>query len=175
MTKIANMHGRQAHNARKRTAVFAMATLVLSAALIWPTLAAAQTPAGNSKSKGAGDRILTRDELRACFKQRDDLKVQRDALDRERSKLDAERADLVKEGATLKEVFDALDRTSQEAVDDYNAKAKLRDAGVDAWNVRNGAAKERDKAFEETHSGWRKNCNERRYREEDEAALRKGK
>jgi hypothetical protein len=175
MTTIAYLQGPKRRNACKRTALSAMVSLACSAALIWPMTATAQTPAGSSKSKGAGDRILTRDELRACFKQRDGLKAQRDGLDRERSKLDAERADLVKEGAALKEVLDALDRTSQEAVDNYNAKATQRDAAVDAWNVRSADAKDRDKAYEETQSAWRKNCNERRYREEDEAALRKGK
>jgi hypothetical protein len=173
MTKVCNTQGRNAPTMRAGLATLGL--MALSAALAWPLGAAAQTPMGNNKSKGPGDRILTRDELRACYKQRDDLKVQRDALDSERSKLDAERADLARDGAALKEAFDALDRTSQEAVDGYNAKAKVRDAGVDAWNVRNGSAKDREKAFDETQGGWRKNCNERRYREEDETALRKGK
>lgn len=173
MTKVCNTQGRNA--GKRRAGLSAMGMMAIATALVWPVEATAQMPMGNAKSKGPGDRILTRDELRACYKQRDDLKVQRDALDSERSKLDAERADLVKEGAALKELFDALDRTSQEAVDNYNAKAKVRDAGVDAWNVRNGSAKDREKAFDETNGGWRKNCSERRYREEDEAALRKGK
>ncbi len=173
MTKVCYTRGRRATG--MRAGLSAMGLMAIVTAVVWPTGAAAQTPMGNAKSKGPGDRILTRDELRACYKQRDDLNVQRDALDRERVKLDAERADLVKEGAALKEVFDALDRTSQEAVDNYNAKAKERDAGVDAWNVRNGGAKDREKALDETQGGWRKNCSERRYREEDEAALRKGK
>lgn len=178
MTKVLNIRtSRLAQELGQHAARALLAAAVASCpvALIWPLAASAQSPAGKGLLKGLSDSILTKDELRACFKRRDELDSLQNELGRERGKLELERVDLVNEGNALKEFFDALDRTSQESVDSYNARAKVRDAGVDSWNARNRVAKEREASHRDLESGWQKSCNERRYREDDEAALRKEK
>ena len=57
----------------------------------------------------------------------------------------------------------------------YNAKAQALDARVQAWNARNSAWNEVTTALDTERKAWVTACADRRYREDDETAIRQGK
>jgi chromosome segregation ATPase len=127
---------------------------------------------GTAKASGP---LLTRAELRACFEQQERIRDQNEAAAREREQFDREKADLVQRGAALKEQLDTLDRSSQEAVDRYNAQAADRDRRIDAFEARMPALDARVEALRAERAAFAKACENRRYDERDEVAIRKGR
>lgn len=119
--------------------------------------------------------LLTRDELRSCFAQQDQLRAENEDIGRQRAVREAERDALVKSGEALKADLAALDRTSAEAVEQYNAKAAARDKAIDEHQTGATAFNQRIEAFNARKIGFDKACGNRRYDEADEAAIRKGR
>jgi chromosome segregation ATPase len=168
----------------------AMTSTFALASLLAPSMAFAQAGA---KSKGPGDKLMSREELRVCFKERDALKAQQGELGRERQTLDGEQGDIkVAREALGKDVDavaadkDKVDRTDEAAVKAYNARVETTlavynakkpelDARIDGWNARNKALEGRASQHEGAQQSWKDNCGSRRYREDDEKALRAGK
>ncbi len=124
----------------------------------------AQTPAakpaeGKTLSLGTGaaggtGKLLTREELRACMKQRDALAVrladvdgQRKALDAEREPITQERAALSKERELVNQKADALTAFAQRQTV-YKAKVDDYQSRVTAFNDANrtGISAERQRA-----------------------------
>ncbi len=126
---------------------------------------------GNAAGSG---KLLTRDELRACFKERDELAARRVQIDAEQKRNEAERTDLLSAGEALKAELGALDRSSGDAVDAYNLRAKNRDEAVDAYNTRQRKLVADAEKLTDTQSLWKSECGDRRYREDDEIAIRRG-
>ena len=93
-------------------------------------------------------------------KEGDDLNRERAAIAKERTDYEAERAALAAESAKL--------------VTAYNAKAREVDARVQAWNKRNAEWNETSAALEAERQDWVVTCAGRRYREDDEEAIRRG-
>lgn len=57
----------------------------------------------------------------------------------------------------------------------YNVRLAALDSRVVDWNQRNAQANEANKALEVERQAWLAGCGDRRYREEDEQAVRAGK
>lgn len=93
-------------------------------------------------------------ERLALNKEREDLAVLQKALDAERSEFTAK---------------------SEAAVREYNAKAAAVDAQVAEWNKRNEQWNQDARVMEVDRSEWVINCADRRYREDDEIAIKRGK
>ena len=93
---------------------------------------------------------------------------ERVALGKDRTALDTERPLLEAE----KTEFAAK---SEVTVRDYNLKASAMDAQVVAWNQRNEKWNQDARALEAERSEWVGNCADRRYREDDETAIKRGK
>lgn len=151
----------------------------LCAALGLSTQAAAQTAPKPSQGtfgqgKGSGP-LLTRAELRQCLAQQENLRKSDDELRRERQALDDEKAELVRLGTELKEQLAALDRSSQEAVDQYNARAAARDQRIDVLEARMTPFNARVEAAAAERASFGKRCDNRRYDERDEIAIKNGK
>lgn len=160
-----------------------------------PALAA--TPQASAKSRGPADRVMTRNELRACLKESDTLKADKTSIDAERNEVAAQKTAVLKERDDLAAEFqasvvalrnerEAIDVKSEEAVNAYNQKASAAqksfderksavDAKIDAWNKRNQAAVDRERAYNDAQQQWKDGCGSRRYREDDEKAIRAGK
>jgi len=207
-------------------------------------------PAAAASARGFGSArgpLLTRDELRACFSQEDDLKKRleaqeaargpleqekkaigdeqalmraerakldggelatgvaafsernkafnerrvrwetrvkayndagRDASPQDRDELNAERVALEKEQAALeaeRKRLVGLQEAHKDLVQAFNAKIRALDARVAEWNKRNGAYNEANASIESDRLAWASSCGNRRYREEDEMAIRAGK
>ena len=115
------------------------------AAAAKPAAAVADKPAdGKTMSlsgKEGGGKLLTRDELRACLKQRDTLTGQLNELAGARTALNQERDALNAEQAALKTERENL-AGMKTAVEELNAKTKTFQQQVDEWNKRVAALAE---------------------------------
>lgn len=109
------------------------------------SLAMAQTPAkGNSKTIGgkpASGKLMTKDELRACFARREDLNANAKKVDADRAQLDAERAEVLKEGDAVKTDRDEIDKRLA-AVREWEGRVKAHGLAIEAFNKRMAEANE---------------------------------
>lgn len=152
--------------------------LSMAAALIAPTAFAADKPAkkegsfGGAKASGA---YLTKEQLRACFARQDKVKADDDELTKEQAAIATQKTEISRVGDELKAKLEAIDRTSAEAVDGYNNAVQARDKQIDAYQARVTAFNTRVEANQAAHGEFSSGCSNRRYFEEDEIAIRKGK
>lgn len=157
----------------------------------------AQSQGASAKARSSADRVMTRNELRACLKESDALKTDKAAVDNERNEVARERVVVLKERddadasfeaarASLRAERESIDIKNDEAVNAYNQKAvaaqksyderrQAVDAKIEAWNKRSQSVTEREKAYNEAQQLWKDGCGSRRYREDDEKAIRAGK
>ncbi len=127
---------------------------------------------GQGKASGP---LLTRAELRECLSQQERLRKADEATRVERQALDQEQAEILRVGDELKQQLAALDRSSQEAVDGYNARAAARDKMIDGFEARLGPFNARVEALQAERGGFSRRCENRRYDERDETAIKNGK
>lgn len=145
-----------------------MAGLLLSGAAL-----AADPPKG-AAGKGK-PLLLSRSELRECMAMQDRIKTRREDLQKLKSQLAQEKEDIARQGDQLKEQLAGLDRTSQEQVDKYNALATERDQRIDAYQARSNTFNGDVDALNVQRDTWSRNCENRRFDEADEIAIKKEK
>ena len=97
------------------------------------------------------------------------------AYDRNQAQLNKEREEIAKERTDLEAERLRLTALNEELVRVYNVKALAVDARVAAWNARNSAWNETTAALDAQRKAWVSSCADRRYREDDETAIRQGK
>ena len=127
---------------------------------------------GTAKASGA---YLTREQLRGCFARQDKVKADDAELKAEQEAITAQKTELARVGEELKNQLQSIDRTKAEAVAAYNETVQARDRQIDAYQTRATGFNTRVEANHAAHSGFAQDCSSRRYFEEDEAAIRKGK
>lgn len=139
--------------------------------------AAAEPPkdARSTKSKPPVDAVMTRAELRQCMVQQDRNKADAAELAAQRDQIDADKATLKTDGDAMKEQLATLDRTSADAVAQYNERVKARDAAVDALMARSDAFNGRVEAAQAARASYASTCGNRRFDERDETAIRNGR
>jgi hypothetical protein len=157
-------------------------TRALTGALL--SLLLATTP-GFAADKAAGakadaaakpsTKFLTKDQLRACMTQKAQAEQQAADLLKEQTALGAERAEVTRDGAALKEALVGLDRSNAEAVAAHNEMAQAQDKKIDAYQARVTAFNARVEAGNVERVAYGKNCENKRFLEEDEIAIKKGK
>ena len=130
--------------------------------------------AGAAPPPKAGGKLLTKDELRACITLQDGQAKERTQLEERRATLERDKAALESSGGALAAELAATDRSNVEAVAAYNAKAIERDRQVDEWNGRNAALVRDAQGWQGRQDDWTQRCANRRYREDDEKAIRAG-
>lgn len=91
------------------------------------------------------------------------------ALNKEREEIEKERATLEGERAAISAA------ASGDSVRAHNAKAVALEARVASWNERNNKWNEAIAALDGERKAWLAACADRRYREDDELAIRRGK
>ena len=91
------------------------------------------------------------------------------ALNKEREEIEKERVTLEAERAAI------AGAANGDSVRAYNAKAVALDARVTAWNERNNKWNEAIASLDTERTAWLAACANRRYREDDEQAIRRGK
>lgn len=97
------------------------------------------------------------------------------AAERERLAINAERIVIDEERKALDADRERVVERLKQRVASYNDKAKLVDQRVVDWNTRNNQLNESAKSLEAERSEWVSNCSNRRYREDDEIAIKAGK
>ena len=126
------------------------------------------------KGKGAG-AFLSRDQLRACLSQQSRMTQQDAELLREQASLGDVQAGIARRGDALKEQLATLDRTNAEAVAAYNGEAQARDKLIDDYEARVTQYNSRVEAGKAEREAFAKACDNRRYFEDDETAIKKGR
>jgi len=126
------------------------------------------------KSK-AGGPLLTRAELRECMARDERVRTQTEETVRLQAQMDKERTEVTQLGATLKAQLEALDRSNAEAVNAYNEQAQAFDKRIDAYNAGTPAFNAKVDALKSEREAFAKGCENRRFDEKDEIAIRNGK
>jgi hypothetical protein len=126
----------------------------------------------NAKNIAHGKRVETFNESAKTFaasgrsgpsqeKARKDLNDEQVAINAAAKTLDGERT------ATIERM--------QSETKAFNEKKALFDARIAGWNARNKDWNDTNARLEDERKGWIENCSDRRYREEDETAIKSGK
>ncbi|MFM7506761.1 MAG: hypothetical protein ACKO3M_09430, partial [Rubrivivax sp.] len=95
--------------------------------------------------------------------------------ERERVRLNNERDALQKSQATLEAERTAVVADNERVVAPFNAKARQLEAAVLEWNTRNQAWNDAGARLEGERKDWVTGCADRRYREDDEIAIKAGR
>jgi hypothetical protein len=141
-----------------------------------PAAAADNKPREATFGKGkASGPLLTPAQLRECLATQDRLRGRSAETTREQSTLAARKADIERLGAELKGQMATLDRTSADAVAAYNAQVQARDKMIDEYQDSVPAFNTQVEALKSEQASFAKACENRRYDENDEIAIRKGK
>lgn len=124
--------------------------------------------------KGAGP-FLTKAQLRECINQQSKVKQQQADLTSAQDKLNTDKAEIGRRGDALKAQLETLDRTNPDAVNAYNEQAAARDKMIDDYQEQVTQFNGRVDAAKAERDAYAKSCENRRYFEDDEIAIRKGK
>jgi hypothetical protein len=162
---------------KRPTALVLMATLVAAGGLQAADKPQAKPqPKSASFGKGKADGpLLTRAQLRECLAQQGRVRTMSEATMKLQTALDADKAEITRLGTVLTDKLAALDRTSAEAVQAYNAEALARDQLIDAYNARTPEFNTKVDALQTERDAFTKNCENRNYDEDDEFAIKAGK
>jgi hypothetical protein len=144
------------------------------AVLSTPLNATAQKVKEGGKGK-AGGPLLTRAQLRDCMAQQERMRSEADQTLALQGQFDRDKAEIGRLGALLKEDLAVLDRTSPEAVEQYNVKATARDKMIDDLEARAPAYNLRVQGLSAEREAYKSACENRRFDEKDEIEIKKGK
>lgn len=126
----------------------------------------------SQRMKNYGDRVTGWNERVKTFNSENPTGAKGE---RERVALNKERDDLAVVQKSLEAEKTEFAAKSEATVREYNAKAAAVDAQVSNWNQRNEQWNQDARALEADRSEWVINCADRRYREDDEIAIKRSK
>ena len=129
-------------------------------------------PAPPTPAKSA---LLTPEQLRDCVAQKDKLARDTDAAMKTKAEVAAQKAEIDSAGKALAEEATTLDRTSEDAVNAYNAKVLARNDKVDAYRAKAEAYNVAADGVIAGKDAYDKACVNRRYDERDLSDLQKKK
>ena len=127
---------------------------------------------GIGKPSGA---FLTQAQLKDCLERQDRVHAGTEETTKQQASLAADRAEIDRRGADLKDQLTKLDHTNADAVAAYNVQAQERDRMIDVYQAAVPAFNAKVDALKADQAAFAKSCENRRYDEADEAAVRKGK
>ena len=168
---------RASRPAALRLAMRTLTRTVISLALLAACAAqAADKPKEASFGKGkAAGAFLSREQLRVCLSQQARMTQQDADLLKEQSAIGELPAVIARRGDALKEQLATLDRTSADAVAAYNGEAQARDKMIDDYEAGVAQHNSRVEAGKAEREAFAKACDNRRYFEDDETAIKKGR
>ncbi|HUG21871.1 hypothetical protein [Piscinibacter sp.] len=139
--------------------------------------ASAQTQ-GREKSFGKAtgkSLLLSRDELKACMAVQERLRTGREDAGRQKAELEQQKQELERSATQLEEQLVWLDRYDKEQVDRYNQQAAERDQAIAALQARRTNFNTQAETINADTQAYARNCENRRFDEEDELAIKAGK
>jgi chromosome segregation ATPase len=152
--------------------------LLATAALLAATSLHAAPPKAREGTLGggkAGGPILSVAQLRACMAQQARMQSQEEEAARTRQQLSNEIADIDRAAEALKADLPGVDRTSQEAIDAYKARAAAHDKRVESYEERVPQFNAQVEALNAQRAAFAKSCDGRRYLEDDYKDIKAGK
>lgn len=154
----------------------ALVPLLLAAALGTSTHAAAEKLRLGvfGSGKGAGP-LLTKAELRECLALNERVRASSEAALREREQIDKDMAGLLRERQDIEAAIPTLDKTSAEAIGQHNARVRAHEQAVQAFTARSEAFNAQVGALEADRASFQQRCDNRRFDQLDEEAIRKGR
>jgi hypothetical protein len=153
-----------------------LATPLLALTLLATTVAFATDKPKKEGALGKGSgALLTKEQLRSCINQKARNAQQDDDLTKEQTALKTIQDELGSTGDALKARLETLDRTNAEAVAAYNDETQARDKRIDDYQARVSAFNIRVEANKTERDAYAKACENRRFLEDDEIAIKKGK
>ena len=156
--------------------IFSTCIVAIGLGLAFALAQAADPPKEGNFGKGkSGGPLLTRAELRECMAQQPRVRAHGADTVKAQAELDQEKAELARLGAALKEQLAALDRTSAEAVAAHNEQALAIDKRVDEYAAAIPAFNAKVEALLKEREAFAKACENRRFDEKDEIAIKNGK
>lgn len=144
---------------------------LLAAAALWASAALA----ADARAKAPGDKILTPVQLRECLAQQAKVRQQDADSVRQREALDVEKADIARQAEALQAQLATLDRGNAEAIDAYNEQVQAREKRIDAYQASVDQYNAKVASLQSDHDALARNCDNRRFLEDDETAIKKGK
>jgi chromosome segregation ATPase len=156
------------------TAALARTFLALSLLATATTFAADKPKKEVAFGKGSGP-LLTKEQLRTCMSLKARVAQLEDDLSKEQTALAATKDEIVRGGDALKARLETLDRTSAEAVAAYNEQTEARDKQIDDYQARVTAFNTRVESNKTDRDAYTKGCENRRFFEDDEIAIKKSK
>jgi len=97
------------------------------------------------------------------------------AADRERRLLDKEVTELKKEEVEIGAAREQIVTSSQASATAINARVEAQQRSAEGWNERSKKLSADQQAYEDERINWIDSCGNRRYREDDEKAIKAGK
>jgi hypothetical protein len=119
--------------------------------------------------------LLSPAQLRECLAQQQNLRSRADETERTQAALTTSKAEIDRLGIALKEQLETLDRTSADAVAAYNAQVATRDKLIDQYQEGVPAFNAQVETLKSDRAVYAKTCENKRYDENDEIMIRKGK
>jgi hypothetical protein len=149
------------------------ATLLALGAAV--SLAGGAAAADNTKPAPKKDSILTPEQLRDCLAQEQRKNKATDAALKAKAEIAADKAEVDRSGNALAEESGTLDRTSQDAVDAFNAKVDERNKRIEAYEAKVAAYNKDAEAIQAMGDAYNKSCGNRRYDDRDLADIQRKK
>ena len=153
--------------------------ILLAGLVALPTAHAANRPAAKPSAKPAAtaskNPLLTPEQLQACVSHKERLQAQTDDALKDKATIEAEKAEIARMGTSLADELPTLDRTSEVAVNAYNAKVGERDKLIDTYQARVAAYNAKADTVKATRESYEKQCENRRYDERDMDDLKRSK
>jgi hypothetical protein len=131
-------------------------------------------PAASSAQPAPGT-MLSKEELRLCLKDKDDILAQRAQLEKDQAASQSERQQIIAQTQALKEAMATWDRTAPGVLDAHDAKVDAHEKRIDAWNKSHQQMLSVIDTLNKKQAQWTTDCGEKRYREDDEIAIKAGK
>jgi len=152
--------------------------VALAAAVAAALLAASAAGAADkarSTSKGKSDAILTPAQLRECLAQEARKNNATDAAMKSKAEIAADKAAIDRSGTVLGEEATTLDRTSEEAVNAYNAKVDERNKQIELYEAKVAAYNKEAESVKAMSEAYARSCGNRRYDDRDLADIQRKK
>ncbi|WP_431260436.1 hypothetical protein ACQ86G_10055 [Roseateles chitinivorans] len=118
-------------------------------------------------------KMMSRDEIRACFRERDALERDREAHLAKEEAFRQEQAQLLAEARALGAEMRKVDKTDETAVNEFNARAKAHDERVLATNEKGDAFNAAVDVINGRQADLRDHCTTRPFRLFDEHVVMK--
>ncbi|HEY2561729.1 MAG TPA: hypothetical protein VGI48_18610 [Caldimonas sp.] len=149
--------------------------VALAAAALGAMLGAGAAEKTKPASTKKSDAVLTPEQLRDCLDKEARKNKATDAALKVKAEIAAEKAAIDRSGTALGDEATTLDRTSEDAVNAYNAKIDERNTQIEAYEAKVAAYNKDTAAVRALEDAYAKTCSNRRYDDRDLSDIQRNK